>query len=171
MFCENCTQDAKLVCSVCKVTRYCSAECQLEDWKTHKKGCKMNQLLKKINQEYHERQRSSKPDPDRCTGCNLKFPDEEEEENCCADECAECGYLVCEDCSVDTSRGTCYCEKKNFSNLYCKMSPRWYHSNGRGVSYKGDRHPEQGGEHPPEAFEVEPRPCGNCGEAAFMLKK
>ena len=28
-------------CSACDVTRYCNAECQKEDWKNHKKICKL----------------------------------------------------------------------------------------------------------------------------------
>lgn len=107
------------------------------------------------------------------------------------DVCWQIGLCVdqCESCSVDQSngtctfcvetlrkclrgmQGTCYCSNKNFGNLYCQMSPRWYHSNGRGVSYKGDRHPEPKDEFPLEAFEAEPRKCGNCGEIALMLKK
>ena len=27
-------------CSVCRLARYCSRECQLGDWKAHKKTCK-----------------------------------------------------------------------------------------------------------------------------------
>lgn len=39
--CRNC--DAKsnnlLLCSRCQLIYYCSKECQLEDWKSHKKDC------------------------------------------------------------------------------------------------------------------------------------
>lgn len=66
--------------------------------------------------------------------------------------------------------GTCYCEKKNFGNWYCEMSPRWYHGNGRGASYKGDRHPQHDDEHSPEDYEDQPRKCNNCGEVALMFK-
>lgn len=38
----------------------------------------------------------------RCTGCNLKFDDEDD---LCEDACEECGYQVCDSCSVDTSNG------------------------------------------------------------------
>jgi hypothetical protein len=51
------------------------------------------------------------------------------------------------------------------------MSPRWYHSNGRGAGYTGDRHPEPDDEHAPEEYESQPRKCGNCGELALMLKR
>lgn len=93
-----------LICLV-----FSRAECQLADWKIHKKGCKMNQLLEKINKEMREKP-PARPVDGRCTGCNLKFDDEDEDEdegegNYCVDECAECGYQVCDDCSVDTSHG------------------------------------------------------------------
>ena len=40
--CENCGKEAAKMkkCSVCKLVRYCSEECQLKDWKEHKKSCK-----------------------------------------------------------------------------------------------------------------------------------
>ena len=27
-------------CSACRLVRYCAEECQLKDWKEHKKACK-----------------------------------------------------------------------------------------------------------------------------------
>ena len=41
--CEKCGKEAEKMkkCSVCKLVRYCSEECQLEDWKKHKKKCKL----------------------------------------------------------------------------------------------------------------------------------
>lgn len=51
------------------------------------------------------------------------------------------------------------------------MEPHWYHTNGQGISYKGERHPEQGYEYPVEEFETTPRKCGNCGEMVQMLMK
>jgi hypothetical protein len=39
--CASCgTNEAKSSCSVCKVTRYCSRECQTKHWKEHKPVCK-----------------------------------------------------------------------------------------------------------------------------------
>ena len=42
--CEKCGKEAETTkkCSVCKLVRYCSEECQLGDWKekAHKKSCK-----------------------------------------------------------------------------------------------------------------------------------
>lgn len=67
--------------------------------------------------------------------------------------------------------GTCYCPNANFGRPYCGWNPRWYHTNGRGVMYKGDRHPEIGHEFEDECFEPEPRKCGNCGEVTRLLKK
>ena len=159
-----------------------SAQCQLADWKVHKKGCKIQQVLNQVDEKYNLT--PLRPAVGRCTGCNLKFNDEDQ---FCEDACEECGYQVCESCCVDTSggelsayrlpvryehsEGTCYCPNKNFGNLYCDMPPRWYHSNGRGVSYNGDRHPEPGDEYPAEAYETVPRQCGNCDRSAHMLKK
>ena len=40
--CQLCGKEAQRMkkCSVCKLVRYCSEECQLKDWKSHKKSCK-----------------------------------------------------------------------------------------------------------------------------------
>ena len=39
--CASCgTSEANSSCSVCKVTRYCSRECQTSHWKEHKPVCK-----------------------------------------------------------------------------------------------------------------------------------
>ena len=67
--------------------------------------------------------------------------------------------------------GTCYCPNANFGRNYCEMEPRWYHTDGNGRAYKGDRHPEEAFDFPEDAFEPEPRACGNCGQVAKMLKK
>ncbi|KAI0337029.1 hypothetical protein BDW22DRAFT_1340613 [Trametopsis cervina] len=166
MFCEVCLNDAQMVCSGCKVTRYCTAKCQLEGWKTHKKACKIEQILKEVNEKFDLA--PLRPTVGRCTGCNLKF---DEDEYYCEDACEECGYQVCESCAADTSSGTCHCAEKNFGNLYCAMAPRWYHTDGKGKPYKGDRHPEPDDEYPSNAFEGEARKCNNCGDVAQMLKK
>ena len=40
--CEKCGKSATTTkrCGGCKLVRYCSEECQLGDWKEHKKSCK-----------------------------------------------------------------------------------------------------------------------------------
>lgn len=39
--CRVCKATANLVCSRCKVVRYCGADCQKQDWKAaHKNTCK-----------------------------------------------------------------------------------------------------------------------------------
>ena len=47
--CEKCGKEAARMkkCSVCKLVRYCSEECQLGDWKSHKKSCKNAAARKK----------------------------------------------------------------------------------------------------------------------------
>ena len=47
--CENCSKVAETMqkCSRCRLARYCSEECQLEDWKEHKKSCMMAAARKK----------------------------------------------------------------------------------------------------------------------------
>ncbi|KAF9228361.1 hypothetical protein BS17DRAFT_773573 [Gyrodon lividus] len=38
--CQLCGKEGGLsVCSRCKIVKYCSRECQVKDWKEHKKGC------------------------------------------------------------------------------------------------------------------------------------
>ena len=39
--CADCGDPAKLRCSKCKSSWYCTRECQLKNWKEHKKMCKM----------------------------------------------------------------------------------------------------------------------------------
>ncbi|KAI0630005.1 hypothetical protein C8Q77DRAFT_1139879 [Trametes polyzona] len=168
MPCEVCYKDATLVCSACHYTRYCSEACQKANWKTHKKGCKMQQMLNAINEEHAAAPRP-RPDRKRCTGCNVKFTSDYP----CEDECPDCGYLACESCVCHHSKGTCYCPNSNFGRKYCSMEPRWYHTDGSGRSYKGDRHPEAYPDepYPEEYYEDETRACDNCGEVTKVFKK
>lgn len=39
--CNACNNDGINKCSKCKTTFYCSKECQIKDFKMHKKVCKM----------------------------------------------------------------------------------------------------------------------------------
>ncbi|TFK93301.1 hypothetical protein K466DRAFT_538285 [Polyporus arcularius HHB13444] len=162
--CSVCYADATLACSGCKYQRYCSAECQKYDWKTHKKGCKMQQILNKFNDEHNAKPRG-RPPTSCCTGCNVKFS----EDDPCEDECPTCGYVACESCIADTSNGTCYCAGSNFGRNYCEMEPRWYHMDGNGKSYNGDRHPLD--DYPEEVYESDPRACNNCGKVTKLFKK
>jgi len=36
-----CGVESKFICGNCKVKKYCSVNCQKEDWKEHKKICKL----------------------------------------------------------------------------------------------------------------------------------
>ena len=40
-FCNRCRAEAAKLCGRCKVVKYCSRECQSQDWKEHKKVCEM----------------------------------------------------------------------------------------------------------------------------------
>lgn len=42
--CAKCGSTGRLNCSRCKLCRYCSAECQSEDWARHKEYCKLHKL-------------------------------------------------------------------------------------------------------------------------------
>ncbi|KAF7968464.1 hypothetical protein HWV62_30513 [Athelia sp. TMB] len=149
----------------------------------HKETCfsekRINAMLDKINAEEAAKP-PPKPKADQCTGCGVKFPQrdeddededmEEDGEEALADACDDCGYMVCEGCVSDTNNGSCHCLNSNFGNSYCGVSPRWYHG-GRGKSYRGDRHPEGEREEDPSKFEATPRACGNCGEVDYCMKK
>lgn len=82
-------------------TSPCRAECQLADWKVNKKGCKIQQVLNEVNNKYNLK--PLRPPVGRCTGCSVKFDDENYP---CEDVCEDCGYQVCESCCVHSSRGT-----------------------------------------------------------------
>ncbi|KAI0683104.1 hypothetical protein C8Q76DRAFT_636937 [Earliella scabrosa] len=165
--CSVCYEDATLVCSGCKYQRYCSEACQQTDWKIHKKGCKIQQMLNKINDEHNAKPRP-RPSPARCTGCNVKFS----EDYPCEDECPTCGYVACESCISHHSNGTCYCAGSNFGRNYCEMEPRWYHTDGNGRPYSGDRHPDPWDEpYRDEIYEPEPRACNNCGKVTRVFKE
>ena len=40
--CNFCGKDATKICSKCNIVYYCNRDCQRNDWKTHKKDCKIN---------------------------------------------------------------------------------------------------------------------------------
>ncbi|KAH9932707.1 uncharacterized protein BXZ73DRAFT_89879 [Epithele typhae] len=165
--CEFCGENATLKCSACKHTRYCSEECQKLDWKQHKKGCKMQQILNKAEEEMKSRPRP-RPNPNICTGCGVEF----DEDYGCDDLCPTCGYAACESCVCHHSNGTCYCAESNFGRNYCRMEPRWYHTDGNGRPYEGDRHPENYDDcYTEDMFEPEPRACHNCGEVKKVFKE
>lgn len=39
MSCQRCEKTSTRICKDCKTVDYCSKECQLEDWNTHKTTC------------------------------------------------------------------------------------------------------------------------------------
>ena len=76
---------------------------------------------------------------------------------------------------VRLSTGTCYCPNANFGKPYCQMEPRWFHTNGRGREYAGDRHPDPDAlgarSYPSEMYEAAPRACDACGTVTRVFKK
>ena len=52
--CAVCGEAAKQRCSKCKGVWYCSRECQLKNWKEHKKMCKMLEEMHKAEQQRSE---------------------------------------------------------------------------------------------------------------------
>ena len=51
--CENCDKETSKMqkCSRCRLVRYCSRDCQLADWKEHKKACKKAAAREKDGKE------------------------------------------------------------------------------------------------------------------------
>ncbi|KAK0454125.1 uncharacterized protein EV420DRAFT_1273366, partial [Desarmillaria tabescens] len=166
-----------LRCSSCKYAFYCSEKCQKAEWRIHKKGCAMNKMLREMQEKAEEEEAKKplkRPPTNRCTGCNHKFEDgnDEDWDEEDRDECPDCEYIACESCISDTSIGSCYCQNSNFGVPYCVMSPRWYHMSSapRGKVYRGDRYPPAEDEDP-NVYEDKPRKCGNCGEIGLCFKK
>ena len=46
--CDNCEKVADMLCGKCRCLNYCSNECQLEKWKSHKSECFDRSKLKAI---------------------------------------------------------------------------------------------------------------------------
>ncbi|KZV75634.1 hypothetical protein PENSPDRAFT_571079 [Peniophora sp. CONT] len=163
----GCDKPAPNQCSVCRCVKYCSAECQAADWKTHKRYCKQFEKQREDNIQKRLDEAMEKPDKKVCTGCNTRFRRDYPIDQ----ECPDCGYVACEDCSCHHSRGTCECPNSNFGSPYCNRQPAWYHG-ARGRRYDGDYHPEGynlGPETDPDLYEAEPRTCDNCGLRKFCL--
>lgn len=135
----------------------------------HKYNCKTLQKINKWTAEQMEQGKMTRPPSGKCTGCGVRFT----RDYGCYGTCPQCGYEACESCICHDRRGTCHCSISNFGNLYCLMSPKWYHANGiTWQRYFGDRHPPLDDfEHEPSQFEIEPRKCRNCGKTTRMLKR
>ncbi|KAH9932706.1 uncharacterized protein BXZ73DRAFT_46757 [Epithele typhae] len=162
-FCEVCMKEAPYSCSACKTARYCSTRCRDANWRTHQRSCgiqqKLNEMTTRIALTPPKR-----PPVGQCTGCGVKVR--------CLAMCKDCGYQACDSCESHHSRGTCYCPNSNFGKKYCLMEPRWYHTNGRGRDYTGDRHPETHGQpYVNKVYELHERACDNCGTVARLFTK
>ncbi|RPD56120.1 hypothetical protein L226DRAFT_535900 [Lentinus tigrinus ALCF2SS1-7] len=165
-FCEVCMKEAPYACSACKTTRYCSTRCQGADWRNHQRSCKIHQKLNDLNNRIALTP-PKRPPVGQCTGCNVRAG-----EGGRLAMCKDCGYQVCGSCESHHSRGTCYCPNSNFGKKYCQMEPRWYHTNGRGRPYSGDRHPDAFvGVYAANIYEQLPRTCDNCGDVTKVFKK
>ncbi|KAM5540863.1 hypothetical protein V8D89_005507 [Ganoderma adspersum] len=165
-FCEVCTKEAPYACSACKTTRYCSTACQKSNWRNHQRECGIHQKLNEINTRIAMTP-PKRPPVGQCTGCNAKVGEGRR-----LAMCKECGYQTCGSCESHHSRGTCYCPNSNFGKSYCRMEPRWYHTNGRGRAYAGDRHPDSlGRPYPDEMYDPTPRACDCCGTVTKVFKK
>lgn len=168
---DGCTNEGTKRCSGCQQVYYCGEACQKTAWSSHKKGCKINAMLNKLNAEYAARP-VERPPPTKCTGCGVRFRGEYYVDS---GPCPDCGYVTCESCSCHNSRGSCWCENSNFGHKYCAREPRSYHISSRtGRSYKGDYHPDKvvtdlSHDTMPEAYEDAPRKCNNCGEEKWCL--
>ena len=58
--CENCGKEAATIKRrKCRLARYCSAECQLEDWNAHKVECKKAREIKRLRQELKLKQKEA----------------------------------------------------------------------------------------------------------------
>ncbi|KAJ7760073.1 hypothetical protein DFH07DRAFT_816803 [Mycena maculata] len=164
----GCGKHADLICSGCKTARYCGAECQKKDWKTHKKDCKSSSGNKDA--------KPKRPPTTHCTGCRLRFSKDNDRDAREPNEiCPDCGYVACDDCICHNRRGTCFCENSNFGHKYCGRVPEWYHFGARtGKVYRGDNHPDKYDAElhktPAGEWEKEPRKCGNCGETKVCLR-
>ena len=49
--CLVCDEKATLRCTACKVTKYCSRDCQRSDWPAHKRACKKGVLGFRIDRK------------------------------------------------------------------------------------------------------------------------
>ena len=56
LLCLNCGAPGKKKCSVCRVARYCSSECQRAHWKQHKIACAVDEQAEFRPQGRHERE-------------------------------------------------------------------------------------------------------------------
>ena len=58
--CENCGKEAaKMKRCKCRLARYCSEECQLEDWAAQKDECKKTREIKRVKQELKQKKKEA----------------------------------------------------------------------------------------------------------------
>ena len=73
--CFVCQTPTKKSCSICKIKKYCSKECQISDWKIHKKKCipKDTDKYIEINTHLSDRRNAIKNTWKEIHGPNVKF--------------------------------------------------------------------------------------------------
>jgi hypothetical protein len=79
-----------------------------------------------------------------CNGCGREKRDGADDDEYSDDDfleletCEDCGWSVCEDCSVNQSRGPCRCLNSDMGNAYVDMDgPKWYMGSNGGARYSG----------------------------------
>ena len=51
LVCGSCGEEALLKCGDCKVTRYCTRDCQVKDFKKHRRDCSKQDTERKIKEK------------------------------------------------------------------------------------------------------------------------
>lgn len=69
--------------------------------KTYKKGCEIQQMLNRMNDEHAAAPRS-RANPKRCPDCGMKFTEDYLSDG----ECPNCAYVACESCICDNNNST-----------------------------------------------------------------
>ncbi|KAG7448427.1 uncharacterized protein BT62DRAFT_1003143 [Guyanagaster necrorhizus] len=119
---------------------------------------KMREMQEKAEEE--AKKSLKRPPTNRCTGCNHKFHDEDDEEVRELVRAASPTHsMAC------TALATVKVPTSGFRTA-------WYHMSSapRGTVYRGDRHPPAA-DGDPDVYEDKPRKCGSCGEISLCLKK
>ena len=73
-----------------------------------------------------------------CDVCRRQYADDDDADyELELEQCEDCGWSVCEDCSTNPSRGQCRCLHSNMGHAYSDMEPQWYMGSNGGAQYVG----------------------------------